>query len=566
MREDLPAWATEEPHAPRTDEHTVVRVEEDEGARAGEEGIVRAEQDEVAPAAEDGFVRAEEKEEDTSKSLEDLTEAAAGGLRWVAYARIIIEVGLFAAMVFIARLVPPSAFGIFAVIVLVQELALTMPMEGVGGALVQRKQVDREHLEAGFCLTILTSLMLAATSAVVAVLIVQPVFGHETMVLLLATTPYFLLGAIFAMPMAILRRGLDFRVMSILDVAQNTVRALATIVLAVIGLDASALVFGGMIGLAVGVVLGLWLAPVPLPRWHRQAARDLLPYGGPAALATLAWTGFRNGDYAIIGGVLGTTQAGLYWRAYQLAVEYQSKIAVTMTQIAFPVLSRSRDIEEMLSLRQRMVRLQTVVIFPLLAVLVLLAPAIIPWLFGPNWTEAVTPTQVLVLGGAATLVINAAGSALMAAGRAQALLGFGVGHFVVYAGAVVAVAHLGIVAVAIAGSIVHTIFLGVAYETMLRGLVKSPLRTLAGDLWPALAACLGLAALAVPVTLALESAGAPVTALVAGVGLAAAVGYLGALRLFFPSSSRDLGLALRRILPDRVLSVGRAWRRPALAG
>jgi O-antigen/teichoic acid export membrane protein len=531
MAEELPAWATEERHAPKTDEH-------------------------VIPPGD----------EDSSRSLKDLTEAAAGGLRWVAYARIIIEVGLFAAMVFIARLVPPSAFGIFAVIVLVQELALTMPMEGVGGALVQRKQVDREHLEAGFCLTILTSLMLTAASAVVAVLVVQPVFGHETMVLLLATTPYFLLGAIFAMPMAILRRGLDFRVMSILDVAQNTVRALATIVLAVIGLDASALVFGGMIGLAVGVVLGLWLAPVPLPRWHRQAARDLLPYGGPAALATLAWTGFRNGDYAIIGGVLGTAQAGIYWRAYQLAVEYQSKIAVTMTQIAFPVLSRSRGMEEMLELRQRMVRLQTVVIFPLLAVLLLLAPALIPWLFGPAWTEAITPTQVLVLGGAATLVINAAGSALMAAGRARALLGFGIAHFVVYAGAVVAVAHLGIVAVAIAGSVVHTIFLGVAYETTLRGLVKSPLGTLAGDLWPALAACLGLAALGLPATLALEAAGAPVTALLAGVGLASGVGYLTTLRLVSPSSAHDLGLALRRILPDRVLSVGRAWRWPALAG
>ena len=57
------------------------------------------------------------------------------------------------------------------------------------------------------------------------------------------------------------------------------------------------------------------------------AARDLLPYGGPAALATVAWTGFRNGDYAIIGAVLGPAQAGFYWRAYQLAVEYQSKIS-----------------------------------------------------------------------------------------------------------------------------------------------------------------------------------------------------------------------------------------------
>jgi len=499
-----------------------------------------------------------------SRSIEDLTEAAAGGLRWVAYARIAIEVMLFAAMVFVARLVPPAAFGVFAVIVLAQELALTMPMEGVGGALVQRRQVDREHLQAGFCLTILTSLMLAAASAVAAVLLVGPIFGHEAMVLLLATTPYFLLGAIFAMPMAVLRRRLDFRLISILDVAQNTVRALSTIVLALCGLDAPALVFGGMIGLAVGVVVALFLAPVPLPHWHRQAARDLLPYGGPAALATVAWTGFRNGDYAIVGGVLGTTQAGLYWRAYQLAVEYQSKIAVTMTQIAFPVLSRSRDIGEMLALRRRMVRLQTVVIFPLLAVLVLLAPAIIPWLFGPAWAEAVTPTQVLVLGGAATLVINAAGSALMATGRARALLGFGVAHFLVYAAAVVATAHLGIVAVAVAGSIVHTAFLAVAYEMLLRDSGESPLRVLVGDLSPALVACLGLAALGVPANLALQAAGVPVTALVAGVCLAAAVGYLGALRLWFPASARDLGLAIRRILPDRVLGITRG-RRPALA-
>ncbi len=506
--------------------------------------------------------------EDT-RSIEDLTEAAAGGLRWVAYARIVIEVLLFAAMVFISRLIPPAAFGIFAVILLVQELAVTMPMEGVGGALVQRRAVDREHLEAGFALTILTSVVLATVSALVAVFIVGPIFGHETEVLLLATTPYYLLGAVFAMPMAVLRRRLDFRLMSILDVTQNGVRALATIALALAGLDAPALVFGGMIGIVVAVVAALILAPVPLPRWHRQAARDLLPYGGPAALATLAWTGFRNGDYAVIGGFLGPTQAGLYWRAYQLAVEYQSKIAVTMTQIAFPVLSRSRGMGELLELRQRMVRLQTVVIFPLLALLVLLAPAIIPWLFGSNWDEAVTPTQILVLGGAATLVINAAGSALMAVGRARAVLGYGVAHFVVYVGSVVVVAHLGIVAVAVAGSVVHGLFLWVAYEVMLRDEVPSPFRVMVGDLWPALVGCLGLAIPAVPVCLLLEGAGAPVLALVAAVTLAAGIGYLVTLRIVAPSSARDLGLALARIIPDRFLALiprrGRGDTEPAPA-
>ncbi len=490
-------------------------------------------------------------EDDGARSLEDLTEAAAGGLRWVAYARIAIEVLLLAAMVLLARIIPPAAFGIFAILIIVQEVALTMPMEGVGGALVQRRNADREHFQAGLLLTIANGLVLAALTVLLAVLVAGPLFGHETEVLMIAMTPLFLMGAVFALPMAVLRRRLDFGRISLLEVVQNATRVVATIALALLGLDAPALVFGGMIGMAVGVVLALWFAPVPLPRWHRRAARDLLPYGGPAALATISWTGFRNGDYAIVGAVLGPAQAGLYWRAYQLAVEYQSKVAVTMTQIAFPVLSRSDDVGEMLALRQRMVRLQAVVIFPLLVVLVLTAPALIPWLFGPDWTAAVTPAQILVLGGAATLVINACGSALMAMGRSRALLGYGVAHFVVYAAAVLATAHLGIVAVAVSGSVVHTVFLAVAYELLLRGTVPSPQRVLVADLAPAVCACAGLVALALPAELALEAAGAPVTALLAGVCLAAAGGYLGTLRLIFPVSARDLGLALARILPDR---------------
>jgi O-antigen/teichoic acid export membrane protein len=352
--------------------------------------------------------------------------------------------------------------------------------------------------------------------------------------------------------MALLRRRLDFRRISILDVSQNLTRVLATVALALAGLDAPALVFGGMIGMAAVLGPALYFAPVPLPWWHREEVRDLLPFGGPAALATVAWTGFRNGDYAVIGSVLGPAQAGFYWRAYQLAVEYQGKIAVSMVQIAFPVLSRTRGMNELLALRRRMVQLQTVVLFPLLAMLLLLAPVVIPWLFGPAWEPAVLPTQVLVLGGAASLVINACGPPLMAAGRARAVLGYGVAHFVVYIGAVVAVARLGILAVAIAGSIVHAIFLGVAYAVLLRGQAGNPLRALWRDLAPALTACLALGLVAVPVNLKLEIAEVPPPVQMAAVGLVGGAAYLISLRALFPASAHDLRAAVERILPARL--------------
>ncbi len=488
-----------------------------------------------------------------ARSNEDLTRAAAAGLRWVAYARIVVEVVLFASLVWLAHLIPPSAFGLFAVIVIVQELSLRLPFEGIGGALVQRKTVEPEHFRAGFALNLVIALVLIALTAAIAVLAVRPALGHEAMLLMFAVLPSYLLGAVYAISTSTLRRELDFRRLSILDLTLNTVRSMLSLGLALIGLNASALVFGSVGGFAIAVALGLFFAPVPIPRWNGAAIRDLLPYGAPAGLATFAWTGFRNGDYAVIGAVLGAAPAGLYWRAYQLAVEYQGKVGDAMAQIAFPVLARTTGVKEMHELRQRMVQLLAVMVFPLLAALLVLAPLVIPWLFGAEWADSVRPTQILVFGGAATLALNAAGSALMASGRARALLGFGIAHFVVYVGAVVIVAHLGLAAVAIAGSSIHLLFVGVAYEVLLRGEERRPLLVMVRDFAPATTASLALAAVAVPIDRLLESAGAPVPLIMLAVGVVGGIAYVAVLRVAFPASARDLAAVARRLVPARFI-------------
>lgn len=488
------------------------------------------------------------------RSSEELTQAAAGGLRWMTYARILIEVSMLASMVVLARLIPPAEFGLFAVIVIVQELALTMPMEGIGAALVQRRSVVRRHLEGGLTLSLMIGLLLAVVTLGLAFTVVDPLFGERAASLVLLAMPWYVLGALYAVPMAVLRRRLDFRRISMIDVAQNLSRIAVMVGLAFAGLDAEALILGCLAGMAAAVALSLAFVRMPLPRWRRQEMRDLLPYGGPAALSCIAWTGFRNGDYAIIGGTLGTAAAGFYWRGYQLAVEYQRKISVVMTQMAFPVLARAESAQDMLALRRRMVQLLTVVLFPLLVTLVLLAPVVVPWLFGPVWEPAVVPTQILALGGAAVLVTDAVGSALMAAGRARAMLGYGIAHFVVYAGAVIAVASHGLAAVAIVASVVHTVFLVIAYAVLLHRTEHNPLAVLWQDIAPATIGCAALVALAGPAEVALSSVEAPVLVHIAGVAAAGAVGYLATLRSLFSEAWDDLASALRRVVPARFMA------------
>jgi len=178
--------------------------------------------------------------------------------------------------------------------------------------------------------------------------------------------------------------------------------------------------------------------------------------------------------------------------------------------------------------------------------------------FGPQWESAVMPTQILVVAGAATVVIDAVGSVLSAEGRARALLGYGIAHFVAYAGAVLLVASHGIAAVAVAASTVHTIFLVVAYQLLVKGREESALKLLWGDISAALVGSAALFAAALPVDLALVHAGAPAPVQIVLVCPVAAVAYLGALRLWFPAAWGDVMSLARRVLPlDRLNGVRR---------
>jgi lipopolysaccharide exporter len=496
--------------------------------------------------------------EDAATARSDLRAAALHGLRWTTIGRATIELSLLASMVVLARLIPPAEFGPYAVAVVVQELALGIQLQGVGNALVQLREARREHFQVGLAISLLSGVALGGLTLLCAKFIAEPIFGPPTASLVALLAPLPLLSAAGIVPTSTLRRNLAFRRLTMIDMAGSLLRAGGSIALAVAGFGAKSLVLGSLAAAAVGSAAAWMSAPPPPPRLGRRAARELLHFGLPASLASISWTCFRNCDYAIVGARLGTLQAGLYFRAYQLGVEYQKKVSDMMVTVAFPVLARTSSQEELSELRGQVVRLLTMMLFPLLTLLAIVAPVLIPWLLGPDWQPAVLPTQILAIGGASTLVIDTAGVALAAAGRSRAMLGFGVAHFVVYAAAVWIVAPMGIAAVAVAAAVVHTGFLVVSYSVMLARSGERALRQVCIDVAPASLASVGLAVVAVPASLALSAAAVPVLVQVAVVGLIGCGGYLLTLRTAFPGPFRELCKAVARIVPlGRLRSLGR---------
>ena len=95
-------------------------------------------------------------------SSSQLKDAAVSGIRWTTAARVGSEVVTFCSAVVMARLVPPSGFGQALVPTILLTLAVILTFEGYGSALVQRKTIEREHVEAALLASLLTGLVLAA--------------------------------------------------------------------------------------------------------------------------------------------------------------------------------------------------------------------------------------------------------------------------------------------------------------------------------------------------------------------------------------------------------------------
>ncbi len=267
----------------------------------------------------------------------------------------------------------------------------------------------------------------------------------------------------------------------------------------------------------------------------------------------------KNITFLVLGGRVSPEQVGLYWRAYQLGVEYQFKVSNIAYRVAKPVLTRAERMEDLREIRTRLLRVNTTLIFPLLALLVVLAPDVVPWIFGPEWRGAVEPAQVLALAGVWTILLAGIDAPLMAVGRPGALAIF---NFAMMVGAGVTAwftAPMGITAVAVGIAACQLVLLLAGQFFLLRRLIGVPMRESFGDGAAALA-CSGVLVLAtLPVADVLrQSLGPlPLTLLIGSLGLAV---YAVCLRIVSPAAWGDLRtlfvrvLGARRLLPKKLSS------------
>jgi len=258
---------------------------------------------------------------------------------------IVAQVSVFAVqtltMIFMARLLTPTDFGLFAMITSVTGFILLFKDVGLSNATIQKSEITQPEVSLLFWINGAVSVCMALATLVLAPLLAW--FYHQPRLLpmVMVLSIGFLVAGFAVQHQAIITRQMRFRAIAFSDITSILVSSAVGLSCAALGFSYWSLVYMQVSYFCANTTI-LWCLSgwrPSAPGWHANA-RNLLTFGSHITGATVMNYLARNLDNFLIGRFCGPRLLGFYGRAYQLLMLPVYQICVPFKAVAVPALSR----------------------------------------------------------------------------------------------------------------------------------------------------------------------------------------------------------------------------------
>ncbi|MBE7381355.1 MAG: lipopolysaccharide biosynthesis protein [Leptolyngbya sp. SIO1E4] len=319
----------------------------------------------------------------------------------------------------LARLLQPEDFGLVALANSFLAFAQIFLEQGFSQAIIQREDLEAEHLDTAFWTNLAIGCMLAIVSLLTAGWIADGFKQSELTPILRCFSLLFVIRSLSSTQQAILERHFAFRAIAVRWLIGVLVGGAIGIAMALAGFGAWSLVVQQLVQESIGVLV-LWKASHwrPRLRFSPTHLRHLFGFGvNILILNFLNYFNNRINDF-LIGYFLGPIALGYYTIAYRILQAATQLLVRTSSAVSLPTFSRlASDPERLKGAFYKATRLTSAVALPAFMGMAVLAPELIEILFGKQWLPSTPLLQILVVAGIFRSVTFFKNAVFMAMGK-----------------------------------------------------------------------------------------------------------------------------------------------------
>jgi PST family polysaccharide transporter len=335
--------------------------------------------------------------------------------------RLLGQIGTLAVL---ARLLPPSAFGLLAMVAAIGAVLDLLKEFGLSAATIQKSTISHAQLSNLFWINAAAGLVLAAGLFLSAPLLArfygQPELSSVTRWMSLT----FVASGFTVQHWALLRRQMRFVAIAGLETAADLAGFAAGIAVALADGGYWALVAQRLVTpLLLMSTTWIWCRWRPARPVSRAGVGGLLRFGASVTASQLAIAFSRSIDQILIGWLWGPAVLGLYERATRLLMLPVNTINAPIYGAAMPAMSRlAAEPDRYRALSLQVLQKIGLLTMPAFALTFVNADWLVEIVFGPSWREAAPLAALFSLIATYLPVQQALGLLYLSQARTKELL------------------------------------------------------------------------------------------------------------------------------------------------
>lgn len=383
---------------------------------------------------------------DPTEAVLNLTDRTMRGLFW-SYSSVALTVMLqIGYTVTISRRLAPTDFGLVAFAGLPISLATYFADMGISSAVVQKPELDDRDVRVAFTGSVTVGLVVSAILALTAPAIAT-LFGNPDVTPILRVLAIsFAITGFGSVALGLLRRQMRFRQIAIIEVGSYAVAyPLIGLTLAWTGAGVWSLVGASLAQTVLVVSLAYGLERhAARPLLDGQRAKRIYGFGGLVSVCGLLEFFGANADTFAVGRFIGTGSLGQYSRANLVIGLPMHHFATGATKVLMPGFARLQG-DDARARRAFLVGLALLasLMFPMAAVLGVLAEPLVQLLLGDQWAETALVLPIVGAAVAFGFVQHLPAVLCEARGRLRQKIAIQTGYLVVVIALVALVVHRG---------------------------------------------------------------------------------------------------------------------------